>query len=72
LIYKNIDETKADVLKEIKNPSLTYEQIVSRLAKIAENQLPYPEGVGDEYFELFEKDMPHLLPDIYCQIMKNF
>jgi len=53
LIYKNIDETKADVLKEIKNPSLTYEQIVSRLAKIAENQLPYPEGVGEEYFELF-------------------
>jgi len=57
LIYKNICETKADVLKEIKNPSLTYEQIVSRLAKIAENQLPYPEGVGDEYFELFEKDI---------------
>ena len=57
MIYKNIDETKSDVLKEIKNPSLTYHQIVSRLAKIAENQLPYPKGVDEKFFELSEKDI---------------
>lgn len=53
--YKNINETKADVLKTIKDPSLTYDQIVARLSKIAENQLSYPKGVGKEFFDLSEK-----------------
>lgn len=54
-LYHHIDETKKAVLETIQDSSLTYEQQVSRLAKIAENQLPYPEGADEKFFELMEK-----------------
>lgn len=54
-VYKNIDETKEEVLNIIKNSSLTYEQQTYGLAKLAENQLPYPEGADKRFFELVNK-----------------
>ncbi len=54
-IYKNIDETKEAVLEIIKNKSLTYEQQTHGLAKLAENQLPYPDGADENFFELVHK-----------------
>lgn len=54
-IYKNIEETKESVLEIIKNPSLTYEQQTYGLAKLAENQLPYPSGADEKFFELVHK-----------------
>lgn len=54
-IYKNIEETKEAVLEIIKNPSLTYEQQTYGLAKLAENQLPYPNGADEKFFELVHK-----------------
>lgn len=54
-IYKNIEETKESVLEIIKNSSLTYEQQAYGLAKLAENQLPYPKGADEKFFELVEK-----------------
>lgn len=54
-IYKNIEETRESVLDIIKNGSLTYEQQTYNLAKLAENQLPYPEGADNKFFELVEK-----------------
>lgn len=54
-IYKNVEETKESVLEIIKNPSLTYEQQTYGLAKLAENQLPYPSGADEKFFELVHK-----------------
>jgi len=54
-IYKDINETKKEVLDIIKNSSLTYEQQTSGLAKLAENQLLYPDGADKKFFELVEK-----------------
>lgn len=54
-IYKNIEETKESVLEIIKNASLTYEQQTYGLAKLAENQLPYPNGADEKFFELVHK-----------------
>lgn len=54
-VYKNIEETKQSVLDIIKNPSLTYEQQTYALAKLAENQLPYPDGADEKFFELYNK-----------------
>ena len=54
-IYKNIEETKEEVLSTIKNPSLTYEQQTYGLAKLAENQLPYPSGADEKFFQLVDK-----------------
>jgi YjjI family glycine radical enzyme len=54
-IYKNIEETKKAAFDIIKNPSLTYEQQTYGLAKLAENQLPYPAGADEKFFQLVEK-----------------
>ena len=54
-IYKDIKETQEAVINIIKNSSLTYEQQTYGLAKLAENQLPYPEGADKKFFELVEK-----------------
>jgi YjjI family glycine radical enzyme len=54
-IYKDINETKKEVLDIIKNSSLTYEQQTYGLAKLAENQLLYPDGADKNFFELVEK-----------------
>lgn len=55
IVYKNIEETKEAVLDIIKNPSLTYEQQTYGLAKLAENQLPYPCGADEKFWELYDK-----------------
>jgi len=54
-IYKSIEETKEEALNIIKNSSLTYEQQTYSLAKLSENQLPYPEGADKIFFELVNK-----------------
>lgn len=54
-IYKNLKESKKDVLDIIKNPALTYEQQTYNLAKLAENVLPYPKGADEKFIELVNK-----------------
>ncbi|OPL08279.1 MAG: hypothetical protein AVO33_01140 [delta proteobacterium ML8_F1] len=54
-IYRNHQETVADVTQIIQDASLTYEQQTLALAKLAENQLPLPVGEDEEILELFEK-----------------
>ena len=54
-IYKSSEETKEAVLEIIKNSSLTYEQQTYGLAKLSENQLPYPSVADEKFYELAEK-----------------
>lgn len=56
-IYKDLSQAQIDAKNIIDDGSLTYEQTVSRLAKLAENLLPYPEGTHETIFELAQKGM---------------
>jgi YjjI family glycine radical enzyme len=56
-LFTNLQDTKKAVEDIIKNASLTYEQQTFGLAKLAENQLSYPDGADARFFELFDKEI---------------
>lgn len=47
--------TAQDILSAVKNPTLTHEQTMMLLAKLAENTLDYPAGVPEAFYELKDK-----------------
>jgi YjjI family glycine radical enzyme len=56
-LLDDIEKARLAVRDVLKNPAFTHEQIVSKLAKIAENLLEYPKGTPDEFYPLFDKGM---------------
>jgi YjjI family glycine radical enzyme len=56
LLY-DIEKARAAVRDILKNPALTHEQVVTKLAKTAENLLEYPQGTPEEFYTFFDKGM---------------
>ncbi|MDR0587226.1 MAG: YjjI family glycine radical enzyme [Treponema sp.] len=82
-LLDSIEKAQNAVRDILKNPALTHEQIVAKLAITAENLLGYPQGTPDDFYTLFDKDMicdlgeghapysaRYILPD-YDKLMKE-
>ncbi len=49
-----IQETREKIKEILSDPANTQQQIVYKLAKTAENLMPYPAGTPEEFYELFD------------------
>lgn len=56
-LLNTLDKAREAVLGIIKDPSLTHEQTMMKLAKTAENILPYPEGTPEEFYQLYDEGL---------------
>ena len=56
-LLNTLDKAREAVLGIIKDPSLTHEQTMMKLAKAAENILPYPEGTPEEFYQLYDEGL---------------
>ena len=52
-----LEAAQQGILEILKDECLTHEQQVSKLAKAAENLLPYPDGTPEEFYRMFDQGM---------------
>ncbi len=53
----DLHKAKKAILEIIKNPVLTHDQTMMQLAKTAENILPYPEGIPEEFYDYYDEGL---------------